>query len=78
MIALVNKVFNQHIGNIGSDKISGLIKKDYGINISQPTVSKIMPNSHLYVNSTKNKPKKFKEDKNTIYDCEYLVDFEKH
>ncbi|MFV8475785.1 hypothetical protein, partial [Mycoplasma sp. VS403A] len=65
MIALVNEVFNQHKGNIGSDKISGLIKKNYGINISQPTVSKIMLNSHLCVNSTKNKPKKFKEDKNT-------------
>ncbi|MFV8478330.1 transposase, partial [Mycoplasma sp. B6400] len=77
MIALVNEVFNQHKGNIGSDKISGLIKKDYGINISQPTVSKIMSNSHLYVNSTKNKPKKFKEDKNTKDDFEYLVDIEK-
>ncbi|MFV8471608.1 IS3 family transposase, partial [Mycoplasma sp. B6188] len=77
MIALVNEVFNQHKGNIGSDKISGLIKKDYGINISQPTVSKIMSNSHLYVNSTKNKPKKFKEDKNTKDDFEYLVDVEK-
>ncbi|MFV8499839.1 IS3 family transposase [Mycoplasma sp. VS424B] len=77
MIALVNEVFNQHKGNIGSDKISGLIKKDYGINISQPTVSKIMSNSHLCVNSTKNKPKNFKEDKNTKDDFEYLVDFEK-
>ncbi|MFV8471899.1 hypothetical protein [Mycoplasma sp. 1458C] len=72
MITLANEVFNQHKENVGSDKISGLIKKDYEINILQPTVSKIMLNSHLCVNSTKNKPKKFKKDKNTKDDFEYL------
>ncbi|WPB54528.1 hypothetical protein SAM46_03585 [Mycoplasmopsis verecunda] len=75
-IVTVNEMFKEHKGRIGSDKIAGLIKKNKYFDISQPTVSKIMVNSHLYVNSSK-KPKKFKEDKNTKDDFDYLVGLDK-
>ncbi|WP_426460884.1 IS3 family transposase [Mycoplasma hafezii] len=75
-IVKVNEIYKEHKGRVGSDKIAGLINKTNNVKISQPTVNKIMNNSHLYVNSSSNKTLKYKEIKDTTKDFDYLVDFE--